>query len=131
MNWGPWLFIFYSIVFFTAGAISWSCANWYLSNRNFNGVALIMLRQGVQLLALSYFLFSELVAHAFGFKVNPVYTIGFAIAHWQGMVVLTCSLIWLHRIQSSIDKSGRTPIIIVWLLRVVSRKRKKPSSPAR
>lgn len=82
-----------------------------------------MLRQGFQLLALAYYFFSEMVALGFGFEKKPTYTIGFAIAHWQGVAVLALALNWLDKLQGNIDKQANPPAFVTWLLRLLDRKR--------
>jgi len=93
MNWwGPWLFLLllsflsYIIVGIFGGLWLWHV-------RNVNGKSEIVGRLAMVLFALSFSGVMQFAAAAFGYKIKPVPTIGFAVCYWIGVAGL-CISIW-------------------------------------
>ena len=89
MNWGAWLFILILLIIsdtIAAALCAWRL--WYFENGSGGGIrAVRMVMTAVAIRGLM-----DLVAHTFGFNVNPEPTIAYAVCYWFGRGVLTVAL---------------------------------------
>ena len=94
MDWGPIIYILLTSVFFSICIPAGIAAYWcWVNRRSEDTVAPVLVRFALLLAAVSYDSFSRLIATGFGFEgQKPQFSIGYAVAYWQGQVVLSIAI---------------------------------------
>jgi hypothetical protein len=98
MNWGPFLFALFMLIFFGICIPAAVVALWFWAGRRLTGGGSdpTVARVALAFAAVFYAYMSNLIAACFGFVgPRPVFSIGYSIFYWQGQLALAVAMVAL------------------------------------